>query len=60
VQILKLTLISDKSYFISLRHIWRASNNATQRASADAGAFDGVFFTGRWWPFFIYRRKKYV
>ncbi|MFA8072596.1 hypothetical protein ACEOBS_24420, partial [Escherichia coli] len=18
------------------------------------------FFTGRWWPFFIYRRKKYV
>ncbi|WP_421647372.1 hypothetical protein, partial [Escherichia coli] len=36
-----------------MRHIWRASNNATQRASADAGAFDGVFFTGRWWPFFV-------
>ncbi|EEY5241085.1 hypothetical protein ET266_21720 [Escherichia coli] len=53
VLIIKLTLIFDKSYFISLRHIWRASNNATQRASADAGAFDGVFFTGRWWPFFV-------
>ncbi|MDZ8548663.1 hypothetical protein SM933_02750, partial [Escherichia coli] len=50
---------SDKSYFISLRHIWRASNNATQRASADAGAFDGVlFFTGRWWPFFYLQEKK--
>ncbi|WP_157913792.1 hypothetical protein [Escherichia coli] len=34
------------------------SDNTTQKASA--GAFDGVFFTGRWWPFFIYRRKKYV
>nr|DAU98120.1 MAG TPA: hypothetical protein [Bacteriophage sp.] len=33
-------------------------NNTTQKASA--GAFNGVFFTGRWWPFFIYRRKKYV
>ena len=30
-------------------------NNITQKASADA--FDGVFFTGRWWPFFIFRRK---
>ncbi|EMS0090248.1 hypothetical protein WKN55_004896 [Escherichia coli] len=45
------------------RHAWRTSHqktpdNTTQKVSA--GAFDGVFFTGRWWPFFIYRRKKYV
>ncbi|EPR0101498.1 hypothetical protein ACUY34_004692, partial [Escherichia coli] len=35
------------------------SEYTTQKVSA--GVFDGVlFFTGRWWPFFIYRRKKYV
>ncbi|EJW9339600.1 hypothetical protein OC481_004747 [Escherichia coli] len=44
--------------FLFPRHARGISNNTTQKVSA--GAFDGVFFTGRWWPFFIYRRKTYV
>ncbi|HFO9260462.1 TPA: hypothetical protein ACHK44_005420, partial [Escherichia coli] len=48
-----------RAFFISApRPAYIASDNTTQKASA--GVFDGVFFTGRWWPFFIYRRKKYV
>ncbi|WP_249819306.1 hypothetical protein [Escherichia coli] len=50
----------SRAFFISApRSAHITSDNTTQKASA--GAFDGVlFFTGRWWPFFIYRRKKYV
>ncbi|MFP2767773.1 hypothetical protein ACLEUJ_25775, partial [Escherichia coli] len=29
----------------------RGAGHTTQKASA--GVFDGVFFTGRWWPFFV-------
>ncbi|WP_236494554.1 hypothetical protein, partial [Escherichia coli] len=47
-----------RAFFISApRPAHITSDNTTQKASA--GAFDGVlFFTGRWWPFFIYRRKS--
>ena len=46
--------------FSYLRFTQRVLNLNTSHKRHRRVPLTGCFITGRWWPFFIYRRKKYV